>query len=65
MISIEKWKILTHLQNLPWNVGDLAKLIAAKGFKKLPKIQKIAKSGHIDCDRGASLFCTYGFSKQS
>ena len=28
------------------NVGDLAKLIVAKGFKKLPKVQKIARSGH-------------------
>ena len=46
MISQEKWKILTHLQNLPKNVEDLGKLIAAKGFKKLPKVQKIAKSGH-------------------
>ena len=46
MISLEKWKILTPLQNLPRNVGDLGKLIAAKGFKKLPKVQKIAKSGH-------------------
>ena len=26
--------------------GDLAKLIVAKGFKKLPKVQKIAQSGH-------------------
>ena len=25
---------------------DLGKLIVAKGFKKLPKVQKIAKSGH-------------------
>ena len=25
---------------------DLGKLIAAKGFKKLPKVQKIARSGH-------------------
>ena len=46
MISLEKWKILRPLQNLPRNVGDLGKLIAAKGFKKLPKVQKIAKSGH-------------------
>ena len=46
MISLEKWKILTPLQNLYRNVGDLGKLIAAKGFKKLPKVQKIAKSGH-------------------
>ena len=28
------------------NVGDLAKLIVAKGFKNLPKVRKIAKSGH-------------------
>ena len=48
MIPQEKWKILTPLQNLPRNVGDLDKLIAAKGFKKLPKVQKIAKSGHTD-----------------
>ena len=46
MISLEKLKILTPLQNLPKNVGDLGQLIVAKGFKKLPKVQKIAKSGH-------------------
>ena len=46
MISLEKWKILTPLQNLPRNVGDLGKLIVEKGFKKLPKVQKIAKSSH-------------------
>ena len=28
---------------------DLGKLIVAKGFKKLPKVQKIAQSGHTDC----------------
>ena len=39
MISLEKLKILTLLQKLPKNVGDLGKLIAAKGFKKLPKVQ--------------------------
>ena len=39
MISIEKLKILTPLQNLPKNVGDLVKLIVAKGFEKLPKVQ--------------------------
>ena len=39
MISLEKWKILTPLQNLPNNVGDLGKLIVAKGFKKMPKVQ--------------------------
>ena len=38
--------ILTTLQKLPKNVGYLGKLIVAKGFKKLPKVQLIAKSGH-------------------
>ena len=46
MISQEKSYILTTLQKLPKNVRDLGKLIVAKGFKKLPKVQKIAKSGH-------------------
>ena len=46
MVSLEKWKILTPLQKLRKNVGDLGKLIVAKGFKKLPKVQKIATSGH-------------------
>ena len=27
-------------------MGDLANLIVAKGFKKLPKLRKIAESGH-------------------
>ena len=39
MISLEKWKILTSFQKLPKNVGDLGKIIVAKGFKKLPKVQ--------------------------
>ena len=39
MISLEKLKILTSLQKLPKNVGDLGQLIAAKGFEKLPKVQ--------------------------
>ena len=39
MISQEKLKILTPLQKLPKNVGDLGKLIVAKGFKKLSKVQ--------------------------
>ena len=34
-----KIKDLTHLQKLPKNAGDLDKLIVAKGFKKLPKVQ--------------------------
>ena len=39
MISVEKIKILTPLQKLPKNVGDLGKLILATGFVKLPKVQ--------------------------
>ena len=39
MISLEKWYILTPLQKLPKNVGNLGKLIFAKGFNKLPKVQ--------------------------
>ena len=38
-ISLEKLKILAPTQKLPKTVGDLGKLIAAKGLKKLPKIQ--------------------------
>ena len=34
---------------MPKNVGDLGKLIVAKDFEKLPKVQKIAHSGHIFC----------------
>ena len=48
MISLEKLKILTLLQKLPKNVGDLGKVIIAKGFKKLPKVQKNTQSGHTD-----------------
>ena len=29
-------------------LGDLGKIIVAKGFKKLPKVQKFARSGHTD-----------------
>ena len=35
---------------MPKNVGDLGKFIVAKGFKKLPKVQKIAQSGHTELD---------------
>ena len=39
MISLEKLKILTLLQKLPKDEGDLGKLIVAKGFRKLPQVQ--------------------------
>ena len=37
MISQEKGMNLTSLQKLPNNVGNLGKLIVAKGFKKSNK----------------------------
>ena len=46
--------ILAPLQKMPKTVGDLGKLIVAKGFKKSPKVQKIAKSGHTVSDVGKS-----------
>ena len=39
--------ILTPLQKLPNNVGNLGKIIVATSFEWLPKVQKIAQSGHI------------------
>ena len=36
MISLAKLKILTPVQKLPKNVGDLGKIIVAIGFEKLP-----------------------------
>ena len=50
MISLEKWMILTHLQKLPKDVGDLGKLITATGFEKLPKLQLISQSGHTGAE---------------
>ena len=40
MISLEKFNFLTPLQKLLKNVGDLGKLIVAKGFEKCPKSNK-------------------------
>ena len=39
---------MTPLQKLPKIGEDLGNLIVAKGFKKLPKVQKITQSGHTD-----------------
>ena len=38
--------ILTPLQKFPTNVRDLGKLIVAKGFQWLTKVQQIAQSGY-------------------
>ena len=48
MNSLEKWMILTPLQKLSNNMGDLGKIIVATSFEWMPKVQKIAKSGHTD-----------------
>ena len=47
--------ILMPLQKLPKNGGDWGKLIVAKGFKKLSKVQKIAQSGHTGYDQPMQL----------
>ena len=39
MISLEKWKILTHLQKFPINIGHLGIIIITTVFEKLPKVQ--------------------------
>ena len=46
MISQEKWMILTPLQKLPNYVGELGKIIFSTSFELLPKVHKIAQSGH-------------------
>ena len=40
--------ILTPLKKLTKNVGDLGKIIVVDCFEWLPKVQKIAQSGHTD-----------------
>ena len=39
-------KVFEAFTKLPKNVGNFGKIIIAKGFKKLPKVQEIALSGH-------------------
>ena len=46
--------VYKSLQKVPKNVGDLGKLIVAKGFKKLPNVQKIANSGHTGLDSASA-----------
>ena len=48
--------MLTPLQKLPGNMGDLGKIFVTTGFEWLPKVQKITQSGHtarVEC------VCTY------
>ena len=49
--------ILTPLQKLTKSGEDWGKLIVAKGFKKLPKVQNIAQSGHTGSSLYGSTYC--------
>ena len=44
---------------MPKNVEDLDKLIVAKDFKKLPKVQQIAQSGHTGPKHAVYAFIIY------
>ena len=65
MVSLEKWMILTPLLKLPKNGEDWGKLIVAKGFKKLPKIQNIAQSGHTASTTGMVQFLQKRLCRQA
>ena len=56
MISLQKLKIFTPLQKLPKKIGDLGKLIVAKCFEKLLKVQLIPQSGHTGCKAKSMLW---------
>ena len=62
---VQKWfqlknDIFWHLyKKMHKNVGDWGKFIVAKGFKKLPKVQKIAQSGHTGRDQLLALQSTH------
>ena len=51
--------ILTPLQKLSNNMGDLGKIIVATSFEWMPKVQKIAKSGHTGDTLGCKLRLLY------
>ena len=44
--------ILAPLQKLTNNVSNLGKIIVATSFEWLPKVQKIAQTGHPECRTG-------------
>ena len=46
--------ILTPLQKLRNNVGNLGKEIVVTGFQWLPKVQKFAQSGHTAAQPNSS-----------
>ena len=48
---------------MPKNGEDWGKLIVAKGFKKLRKVQKIANSGHTDSKQCNANLSERGYQK--
>ena len=71
MISQETWMILTPLQKLPKNEGDLSKVIVAKSFQKVAQSAKnrqiwshclcatVAEQGYWECGTQAVSFSKY------
>ena len=59
MIVTEKRIILTPLQKMPNNVGNLGKIFVSTGFEWLSKLQKIAQSGHTGW-RSSKKFVSHG-----
>ena len=51
MISLEKMNDIGTFTKIAWECRRFGKLIVAKGFKKLPKVQKIINSGHTGSHR--------------
>ena len=63
MISLEKLKILTPLQKLPKNVGDLSKIIVAQGFKSRPKCKNCQVWSHwAQCLNVCGMYVSLKFS---
>jgi len=60
MITLEKWMILAPLRKLANNVDNLDKIIVAKGFEWLPKVQKITQSGHTGANKKPLMLCKLG-----
>ena len=57
--------ILTPLEKLTNNVSNLGKIIVATGYECLPKVQKIAQSGHTATKQAAADNCFEDVQKQT
>ena len=56
MISLKKLNILTPLQKLLKNVGDLGKIIVAKGFEKLVTLKATPVPTAWNASQGTKIF---------